>query len=100
MTWTIGILDLPEGDMPARHYLTIESALTACLAWKRLTEAGRVAVLHAWRNERHVRAHPNTIHALVRHGFVKEDNVTLTDAGWVVATWMAPKRDGGRGYAD
>lgn len=88
MTWTIGILD----DGPT---MAITDALAADWAWQRLTDAGRNAVLYAWRDDRRVRAHPNTIHALVKHGFVKEDHVTLTDAGWVVATWMAPKPDGG-----
>lgn len=93
MTWAIGILD----DGP---HMAITDALSADWAWRRLTEAGRVAVLHAWRHDRRVRAHPNTIHALVRHGFVKDDQVTLTDAGWVVATWMAPKAGGGRSHGE
>jgi hypothetical protein len=88
--WKIGLT-------PATAELTpsILGPLTAQLAWRRLTKPARAAVEEMTRSGGYA-AHPNTMHALRRHGFVEWDSDFevwhLTEAGAAVAKWMV--RDG------
>lgn len=84
MTWTIGL-----GD--GSYTYPILDALTAGWAWDRLTERSRTAVADAYGSRLVIDAHPNTLHALYRHGFLMDDYMTLTDPGWAVARWMRPR---------
>lgn len=70
----------------------IFDALTAQLAWKRLTPTQRAAISNAYSFRAPVAGHPNTLAALKRHGFTdcgRHTNyeVRLTGAAQAVARW-------------
>lgn len=93
MNWTIGL-----GD--GRCTYPIMDALSAGWAWDLLSEKAQAAIAEAWRNDRDVTAHPNTMHALQKHGFItwgQGYNGVLTDAGVAVARWMVPPESSAEG---
>jgi hypothetical protein len=84
MTWRI---EIGTGT----NRVLLGEILTAQSAWGRLTKAAREAVEAAYPDGE-VEAHPLTINALERHGFlVPTDFETrfgvLTEAGKAVAKW-------------
>lgn len=83
MTWSVTVHDGPRAQ--------IADALSADWAWRRLTAKAQAAIAEAWRNDRDVTAHPNTMHSLHKHGFItwgQGYSGVLTDAGVAVARWM------------
>jgi len=83
--WKIGLTPAATKGAPV-----ILGPLTALMAWKRLSKPARAAVEAAYPDGPVV-AHPLTIAALHRHGFVVGGNweglVGLTEAGKAVAKW-------------
>lgn len=75
-----------------REVPLITEVLEAQQIWKRLSKPARKAVAAAYTTNRFVYAHPLTIKALERHGFVvgiaySSHMAALTDAGKRVAKW-------------
>jgi len=68
----------------------LAEVLIAQRIWKRLSKPAQTAVRQL-AEEVEPSVHPNTMHALARHGFVEwdEDGWNLTDAGKRVAKWSA-----------
>jgi hypothetical protein len=92
-TWKIEAVKADPSDVTTHQMLV--SYLESSRAWRRLTKPARRVVEEMTRTASAV-GHPNTMHALRRHGFVDWDRELegwyLTEAGAAVAKWMV--RDG------
>lgn len=90
--WKIGLTPTVAKGTPV-----ILGVLTAQMAWKRLSKTAQEAVAVAYLGQKQcVDAHPLTIRALDRHGFVialawSSRLGVLTDAGKAVARWCVTK---------
>lgn len=92
--WKIGLNPAPPGGS---GYWVVD-VMNAQMAWRRLSKPAREAVEAAYPDGE-LRAHPNTVRALERHGFITmpdqhiphgyqvEAFGFLTDAGKAVARW-------------
>ena len=85
--WKIGLTPDATKGTPV-----IMGVLTALMAWKRLTQPARDAVIDAYP-DKPARGHWATHAALERHGFVAWDNdaqaCVLTPAGREVYRWVS-----------
>ena len=83
--WKIGLSPQATRETP-----TIIGPLTALMAWRRLSKPAQAALRAATTENILVYAHPNTLRALWKHGFITYDEQAwgvLTDAGREVCRW-------------
>lgn len=83
--WSIGLT-----ESPGRRSV-ISDVLTAQAAWKLLSPSAKDAVIDAYP-DRDVRAHPLTMNALERHGFIDGlpgFGYNLTPAAREVYRWVS-----------
>lgn len=86
MTWTVEVTKA-NPEQVTTHDLLV-SYLAAQAYWRRLSKPARAAVALAWNLDTIVVAHPNTLRALYKHGFITYDeraNGVLTAAGRAIA---------------
>jgi len=90
--WKIEVRKVKAEDVTT-HALLVDF-LESTRAWKRISKDARDAVAAAYPDGV-VDAHPNTMRALWRHGFVVSGNwheaIVLTEAGKAAAKWCVKR---------